>query len=62
MITMVLAQVVAGKGYPLALKKAHELAVIGSKDRERILRQLFRFLKASDIPVTASIKSLVKES
>lgn len=62
MITMVLAQTVAGKGYPLALKKAHELAVIGSKDRDLILHQLFKFLKKSEIPLSASTKSLLKEN
>jgi len=62
MISMVLAQTVAGKGYPLALKKAHELAVISSKDRDLILHQLFRFLKKSEIPMSASTKSLLKEN
>jgi len=61
MIAMILAQCVAGRGYPLALKKAHELAVIGSKDRGRILHSVVHFMKGAGIPVTASTKSLVKE-
>ena len=60
-ITLVLAQCVPGGGYPLALKRAHDLAVISTRDREKILRSLTHFLAQEALPLFSSTKSRLKE-
>lgn len=57
---MVLVHSILGNGYPLALQRAHELAVIGRAERELIMRELARRLGLPVVDYVYSKKMLSK--
>ena len=61
LVDVVLAQCVAGRGYPLTLKKAHDLAVITTRNREQLYRLVRTFLNREGMEFATSSKSLLKE-
>ncbi len=57
---IVLAHSILGNGYPLALQRAHELAVIGKAERELIIEELARRLGLPNVDYIYSKKMLSK--
>jgi hypothetical protein len=54
--TLVYDQCVKGEGYPVALARAHEQAIVRSADRRAFQRMVDGSLQRADLPNTTSRK------
>jgi NurA-like 5'-3' nuclease len=59
--SLVYDQCARGQGYPVALSRAHEQAVVRTADRRTFQRMVESSLQRAELPVAASRKSESKE-
>lgn len=59
--TLVYDQCIKGQGYPVALARAHEQAIVRTADRRAFQRMVEGSLQRADLPATSSLKRESKE-